>query len=146
MNGAGLRGLGEEQAALRRVATLVARGVPAGELFRAVTEEVRRVLSTEYAHLIRYGPAEAATVLAAFGRTDDILPAGTQLKLGGSNATTLASTVVTTSYTGPDASSGRAALNLTSNGQNDFVMYLVSPQRALILNVNPAMDGSLNQQ
>jgi signal transduction histidine kinase len=89
LNGAGLRGLGEEQAALRRVATLVARGVPAGELFRAVTEEVRRVLSTEYAHLIRYGTDDMATVLAAFGRTDDILPAGTQLELGGSNATTL---------------------------------------------------------
>ncbi len=74
---------------MRRVATLVARGVPAGELFRAVTKEVGRVLSAEYAHLIRYGPDNTATVLAAFGRTDDILPAGTRLKLGGKNVTTL---------------------------------------------------------
>jgi GAF domain-containing protein len=89
LTGAGVRGLAKEQAALRRVATLVARGVPAGELFSAVTEEVRRVLSAEYAHLIRYGPDDAATVLAAFGRTEGALPLGTRLKLGGRNATTL---------------------------------------------------------
>ena len=89
MNGAGLRGLAEEQAALRRVATLVARGVPAGELFRAVTEEVGRLLSAPYVHLIRYEPDGTATALAAFGRTDDILPAGMRLKLGGKNVTTL---------------------------------------------------------
>jgi hypothetical protein len=39
-----LHGLAEEQAALRRVATLVAPGVPAEELFNAVTEEVGRGL------------------------------------------------------------------------------------------------------
>ncbi|MEN3313122.1 MAG: hypothetical protein V7645_2451, partial [Actinomycetota bacterium] len=32
--------LAEEQAALRRIATLVARGVPPEEVFAAVTEEV----------------------------------------------------------------------------------------------------------
>ena len=36
--------LADEQAALRRVATLVAQGVPAAELFAAVTEEVGRLL------------------------------------------------------------------------------------------------------
>jgi hypothetical protein len=86
---AGLHGLTEEQAALRRVATLVARGVPARDLFRAVTEEVGRVLSADYVHLIRYEPDDTATALAAFG-TGGTLPAGTRLKLGGKNATTLA--------------------------------------------------------
>lgn len=65
MTGKGLRGLAEEQAALRRVATLVARGVPAGELFRAVIEEVGRLLSVENVHLLRYEPNDAATVLAS---------------------------------------------------------------------------------
>ena len=37
---AGLARLAEEQAALRRVATLVARGAPAEEVFAAVAEEV----------------------------------------------------------------------------------------------------------
>ena len=36
--------LAEEQAALRRVATLVARGVPPLEVFAAVAEEVGRLL------------------------------------------------------------------------------------------------------
>ena len=41
------RVLAEEQAALRRVATLVARGVPPEEVFAAVTAEVGRVLSAD---------------------------------------------------------------------------------------------------
>jgi hypothetical protein len=41
--------LAEEQAALRRVATLVARGAMPEEVFSAVTEEVGRLLSVEYA-------------------------------------------------------------------------------------------------
>jgi hypothetical protein len=40
--------LAEEQAALRRVATLVARGAMPEEVFSAVTEEVGRLLSVEY--------------------------------------------------------------------------------------------------
>src|SRR5439155_19463764 len=43
---AGLDQLIEEQAALRRVATLVARGAPPEELFRAVVEEVGQLLGT----------------------------------------------------------------------------------------------------
>jgi PAS domain S-box-containing protein len=46
--------LANEQAALRRVATLVAQGVPATELFGAVTEEVGRLLRTDAAAMIRY--------------------------------------------------------------------------------------------
>ena len=46
--------LANEQAALRRVATLVAQGVPASELFGAVTEEVGRLLRTDAAAMIRY--------------------------------------------------------------------------------------------
>jgi signal transduction histidine kinase len=88
LTGAG-GGLAEEQAALRRVATLVARGVPAGEVFRGVTEEVGRLLPAEYVHLIRYEPDDTATALARFGRTEHILPAGSRLKLGGRNITTL---------------------------------------------------------
>ncbi len=76
---------------MRRVATLVALGlgVPAGKLFEAVTEEVGRVFSAEYAHLIRYALDDTANVLAAYGRTEGMLPAGTRLKLGGKNVTTL---------------------------------------------------------
>ena len=41
--------LAEQQAALRRVATLVARGVPASEVFPAVTQELARSLGVDNA-------------------------------------------------------------------------------------------------
>jgi DNA-binding NarL/FixJ family response regulator len=48
-----LRGYAEEQAALRRVATLVARGAPPEEVFAAVTEEVGGVMDAD---LVVHGP------------------------------------------------------------------------------------------
>ena len=50
----GLARLAEEQAALRRVATLVARGAPPEEVFAAVTEEVGRLLGADLAAMARY--------------------------------------------------------------------------------------------
>src|SRR3954447_12877520 len=44
----------QEQAALRRVATLVAHGVPAAELFGGVAEEVGRLLDADLAGMIRF--------------------------------------------------------------------------------------------
>jgi GAF domain-containing protein len=85
---AGLTRLAEEQAALRRVATLVARGAAPGQVFAAVTEEVGRLLSVEYAHLGRYEPDRTVTFLAASGRIDAVLPAGTRLRLGEKNVST----------------------------------------------------------
>jgi hypothetical protein len=43
-----LRGFAEEQAALRRVATLVARAAPPEQVFAAVAAEVGRVLDTDF--------------------------------------------------------------------------------------------------
>ena len=64
LTGAELRGLAEEQAALRRLATLAARGIPEEELFAAVTEEVGRVLLVEVAALSRYESDNTMTNLA----------------------------------------------------------------------------------
>src|SRR3989442_6617658 len=44
----------EEQAALRRVATLVARGIDPAEVFSAVAEEIRRLLGTDRAGIARF--------------------------------------------------------------------------------------------
>jgi len=44
----------DEQAALRRVATLVARGADRLGVFAAVTEEVGRLLGADLANLIRF--------------------------------------------------------------------------------------------
>jgi signal transduction histidine kinase len=59
--------LAEEQAALRRVATLVATGVASDELFNAVTSEMRLLLNAGAASLLRYEPDGTATVVAASG-------------------------------------------------------------------------------
>jgi PAS domain S-box-containing protein len=59
-----LRVLADEQAALRRVATLVARGVPPNEVFDLVTAEIGQLLEAERSALIRYEPDGTATIVA----------------------------------------------------------------------------------
>jgi signal transduction histidine kinase len=56
--------LAAEQAALRRVATLVATGTAAEELFDAVTIEMRALLDAGVASLLRYEADGTVTVLA----------------------------------------------------------------------------------
>jgi signal transduction histidine kinase len=70
-----LRVLAEEQAALRRVATLVARGVPPDEVFAAVAQEVGRVLGADGTNMVRFDPDGAATIVASVGgqRPDELL-------------------------------------------------------------------------
>ena len=51
-----LRQIADEQAALRRVATLVARGAAPEEVFTAVAGEVGQLLGVELATLFRYEP------------------------------------------------------------------------------------------
>jgi signal transduction histidine kinase len=81
-----LRGFAEEQAALRRVATLVAAGAPPQEAFAAVADEAGRLLLGDAANLYRYEPDGTATVVAsAEGR----FVIGRRLKLEGKNGPTL---------------------------------------------------------
>jgi GAF domain-containing protein len=54
--------LADEQAALRRVATLVAEDVPAGELFDAVTREVGTLLGGDFAGMARFEDDAVVTV------------------------------------------------------------------------------------
>jgi signal transduction histidine kinase len=72
----------EEQAALRRVATLVARGIHPTEIFLAVSEEIRRLLGADSAGIARFEPDGSSVV--ALGGVGDIpvdLPPGTRVKL-----------------------------------------------------------------
>jgi signal transduction histidine kinase len=77
--------LAEEQAALRRVATLVARGMPQEEVFAAVIEEVGKLLPVDVASMGRYESDGALTFVAAWGVARETLPAGSRRALGGSN-------------------------------------------------------------
>ena len=76
-----LRPIVEEQAALRRVATLVARDVAADELFEAVPAEVRTVLGADGTGLLRYEDGNTVVFLAGDVGMGEALPAGTRIRL-----------------------------------------------------------------
>jgi signal transduction histidine kinase len=84
-----LRVLVEEQAALRRVATLVARGAPPESVFSAAVEEVGRVLPVDLVSMARYEPGRAITFLTSWGALKDFVPVGRRLPLGGKNLNTI---------------------------------------------------------
>jgi len=87
-----LRQLADEQAALRRVATLVARGAPADELFAAVPQEAGQLLHADQTAMIRYGSDGTSTVVASWRRTGEpVPPVGDRQRLGGENLTTIIS-------------------------------------------------------
>jgi PAS domain S-box-containing protein len=86
---AALARLAEEQAALRRVATLVARAAAPEEVFAAVTEEVGRLLSAGHVGLGRYESDDTMTTVATWGSTGKRCRAGSRHPLGGHNLGTL---------------------------------------------------------
>ena len=78
------RALAGEQAALRRVATLVAGGAPPSRLFEHVTEEVARLLGMPGASLMRYDGDRTATVVGAWSEDGKpSLPLGSAIDLDG---------------------------------------------------------------
>jgi GAF domain-containing protein len=81
--------LAEEQAALRRVATLVARGAAPEEVFTAVAGEVGQLFPVDQAALCRYEPGGALTFVSQWGRVTDRFPVGSRWMLGGHNVGTL---------------------------------------------------------
>jgi len=66
--------LAEEQAALRRVATLVARGAPPMDLFRAVAEEVGPLHSVDRAYVTRFDSEDTVTLMARWTETGEAFP------------------------------------------------------------------------
>jgi PAS domain S-box-containing protein len=62
--------LSHEQAALRRVATLVAEGHDPGDVFAAVAVEVGRLLSADATRLLRYQADGTASVVGSYGASD----------------------------------------------------------------------------
>jgi signal transduction histidine kinase/ketosteroid isomerase-like protein len=82
--------LADEQAALRRVATLVARESVAEEIFAAVAEEIGRVLGLDDARMVRDEGDGTATVVASWGQLASALPVGTRIPLEGLSAIALA--------------------------------------------------------
>ncbi|MEU1405002.1 DUF4118 domain-containing protein [Streptomyces sp. NPDC005728] len=75
----------EEQSALRRVATLVARSGPPSAVFEAVTREVGLLCGADVARMERYEPDGTVTGVAAWSRSrrPDPLLVGTRFDLNG---------------------------------------------------------------
>jgi signal transduction histidine kinase len=73
--------LGREHAALRRVATLVARGAPPAEVFDAVADELGPFLGADITGIARFEADGTATVVARLGWRNDELAVGTQVTL-----------------------------------------------------------------
>jgi GAF domain-containing protein len=62
-----LRRLADEQAALRRVAVLVAQGATPDQVFAAVAEEVAHLLDAPAISMVRFEPDETSTAIAVWG-------------------------------------------------------------------------------
>jgi PAS domain S-box-containing protein len=76
-----LRLLADEQAALRRVATLVASGAEPPEVFAAVADEARGVLGAGSTLMVRLDPDGEVTIVACVGAPPGELPVGSRWKL-----------------------------------------------------------------
>ena len=81
------RAVAAEQAALRRVATLVARGAPPDEVFTAIAREVGRLFARQLCGVVRFNPDGTATAVGSgAGRRRT---SGMSVPLGGRNVSTL---------------------------------------------------------
>jgi signal transduction histidine kinase len=79
--------LANQEAALRRVATLVAHGVPPPDVFAAVTREVGLLLEVDAAHMARYEVDGTSTSVAAWSLVGDHMPVGKRVALRGGSVT-----------------------------------------------------------
>src|SRR3954451_15673620 len=72
-----------EQAALRRVATLGARGAPDEQVFDAVCEETGRLIGATNVNLAHFTPDGFNQTIAGWSERGNHVPAGTRLPLDG---------------------------------------------------------------
>jgi signal transduction histidine kinase/integral membrane sensor domain MASE1 len=111
------RELADEQAALRRVATLVAEESPPSRLFQQVTEEVGRLLGLPGASVVQYQGARKATVVGGWSADGHLrMPVGTSLDLDGDTVVAKVLRTGTAQRVDYDKASGSVAETLRSAG------------------------------
>jgi PAS domain S-box-containing protein len=121
-----------EQAALRRVATLVARDAQSTEVFEAVATEVAKLLDTDITVLGRYDDDGAATAIGSWSASPVGVPVGTRSVLGGHNVLTLvAKTGKPARVDGYDDATGEAAEIARRFGWNSSIAAPVSVEGRL---------------
>ncbi|MDN3354314.1 GAF domain-containing protein [Actinomadura sp. DC4] len=76
-----LRRIADEQAALRNLATLVARSVPPSDVFDAVAREMAHVLGTRHTVVARYEDDGTAVIAAGTWNYEEIVSSGTRWEL-----------------------------------------------------------------
>jgi signal transduction histidine kinase len=81
--------LAEQHAALRRVATMVARGSSPEEVFAKVAEEVGLLLGAETGSIDRYEPEGDCTVVGSWGKLREGFEVGSRWNLDGDSASAL---------------------------------------------------------
>jgi signal transduction histidine kinase len=81
--------LADSQAALRRVATLVAREPAPAEVFTAVAEEARQLTGSEITAILQVQADDATTIVAGTGAPYSDLPAGSPMPAGSNTVTEL---------------------------------------------------------
>ena len=80
---ADLHRIADEQAALRRVAVLVASSAEPADVFPVVAREVGNLLGADVTSMMRFEPDATATILARVGTFDPpTLPAGSRIQAG----------------------------------------------------------------
>jgi signal transduction histidine kinase len=84
-----LRRLAEEQAALRRIATLVAQGTEAGAVFDAVCSETGRLFGATTVNLVHFTPDGFNLTMSGWSLHGVHVPAGTRLPLAGDTINSL---------------------------------------------------------
>jgi GAF domain-containing protein len=84
-----LRRLAQEQAALRRVATLVAEGASQDAVFATIGRECAELFGAGEMRLVRFEEGPSQVVVAAFGRSSLPFPVGSRQPLGGTNTATM---------------------------------------------------------
>ena len=78
--------LAQQQASLRRVATLVAQGVPPVEVFRAVADELAYAIGVDHTSLVRFEPDGSGIIVAAHNEAGlKAMPVGARVDLEGDN-------------------------------------------------------------
>ncbi|WP_432825081.1 HAMP domain-containing protein [Dactylosporangium sp. CA-092794] len=76
---------GRTQAALRRIATRVARGEGQREVLDGVAAEIGQLIGADTAHIVRFEADDEGTIMASWAGAGVAVPTGTRLQLAGDN-------------------------------------------------------------
>jgi signal transduction histidine kinase len=116
------RELADEQAALRRVATLVAAEASPSRVFQRVTEEVGRLLGMPGATVVQYDGANTATVAGGWSEKGALpIPVGTSVDLDGDSVVAKVLRTGEAQRVCYDEASGSVAETLRSSGYRGAV-------------------------